>query len=170
MWKIVCKLLCAINTSWCVKVIIISACGEEGWCHELFCSSAWHWHVVFMAWIIALLSHDNDNDLLPCKTLIVLSYDLCDSPSITVTQTVLCEVVHLWSLYQYFHQPCDHTFLRGNAMIGFWCCLLVSFVFMFVSKIWTAKQESLTLIYFSPMRHVWALNRRCLSEWDIGVC
>ena len=36
---------------------------------------------------VALLSHDDD--LHPCETLIVQSYEICDSPWITVIQTHL---------------------------------------------------------------------------------
>ncbi len=38
-------------------------------------------------------------DLLPRETLIVLSYNFCDSPSITSIQTdYLCGIKDLWSL------------------------------------------------------------------------
>jgi hypothetical protein len=97
--------------------------------------------ILLMTFSIALLTHDND--LLLHKTLIILSCDLCDSPCITVIQNTEC-ILHgfvcFYSIYLYFQQPCWHNFLRGYSMV-------VSFVFIAVSKRDTAKQRSLSLIY-----------------------
>lgn len=48
-----------------------------------------HLHVIMIAQIIALQSHDDD--LFLYESLILLLYDHCDSPSITVMQTVLVQ-------------------------------------------------------------------------------
>ena len=55
--------------------------------------------LTFAIWLCVLLSH-HETDLCPRETLIVLSYESHDDPSITSTLTeLLCGVNYLCSLY-----------------------------------------------------------------------
>jgi hypothetical protein len=75
-------------------------------------------YICLIAWINALLSHDDD--LLPHEILSVLSYDLCDSPSITVIQTICFGGLHMFVYYiSTFTNHVVITCLRGYGMIRF---------------------------------------------------
>ena len=71
------------HTWWYVSIISVSACGEGDWCH---CCVQF---VTCTIYCLYITLRSQDDDFHPHKTLIVQSYELCDSPRITVIQTLL---------------------------------------------------------------------------------
>ena len=78
--------------------------------------------------VSSLLSHNDD--LHPCETLSVQSYEICDSPSITVIKTAVCGMISI-STIPVLAPTIDHNSVRGYVEVSFgvalfsWCCVCV---------------------------------------------
>ena len=75
-------------------------------------------------------------DLLPRETLIVLSYEFSDSPSIASIKTFLCGVKFLCLLSIAFTDHVTITFYE-DVLRSVWCCLVSPIGFVLCVQEWT---------------------------------
>jgi hypothetical protein len=132
----------------CVTYILVCYVWKCKWLWRGRCITFCKWVSFFTFTFMSstLISH-NDNDLLPQETLSVLSYEFCDSPTITVIHTEWrCGITCLWLLHLCFHQPCDRNVWEGLVR-SVWCCLLSPYDWL------VCKEEKPTFISSCVLHH-----------------
>ncbi len=105
-----------LHTWWYVLIISVSACGEGDWCH---------YFVLFVTCTIYCLYitlQSQDDDFHPHDTLIVQLYEICDSPRITVIQTLFSGIITYIHYANAFTNHVTITLWEGVVRLV-QCCL-----------------------------------------------
>ena len=103
-----------IHWYWYICYIKVSLLVERVRLDGLWLQVRWAYAIWTCALLSALLSH-HENNLLPCETLIVISYESCDDPSITSKKTAcLCWLNYVYTIPARSPTMCPEHFMRVN--------------------------------------------------------
>ena len=114
-------------------------------CSMVKCKCLWRGRLVMVSFANMFEYYPKSGffDLLSRETLIVLSYNCCDSPSITSIQTeYLCGVKDLFVTIALLHEPCDHKSYE-DILRSVWCCLVSPIVIYCVCMIGLPNNRSI---------------------------